>query len=112
MIASIIFVARDNSVDDPRHVFLVAIYHKGGCNNKSDKFHTNDLNEMSSPKNKFKLNCKNGNKCVTASVLFITITIDQIERIPFTNHSRENILFGSIYSDSFHVNDVKDKLPS
>ena len=109
MIESITFVARGNTVDDPRHTFPIDIGYKGGCNNKSDKFCINDLNEISLPKNKFKFHCKNSNKCVTASMISIGIATNQIERRPFANHSGENSLFGSICGVSCNAKGIIDK---
>ena len=69
MIVSIIFLARDSTADDPRCTFPIDFSHKGGFNNESDKFHINDLSEMSSPKNKFKFYCKRISKCVADSMI-------------------------------------------
>ena len=52
---------------------------------------------MRLPKHKFKLYCKNNNKCGTASTISIGMVMDQIERRPFDNHSGGNSLFGFIH---------------
>ena len=92
IIVSITFVVRDNTVDNPRHIFLNDINRKGGYNNKSGNFHINDLNLMISLKNKFKFYFNNSNKHATASVILIGVEMYKIERRHFTNNSGGNSL--------------------
>ena len=104
----IIFVPNDNRKDDSRCTFLIAIGHKSGYNNKSNRFYINNLKEMSNLKNRFIFYYKIINKYILASIIFISIVID----IPFTNHSSENSIFISIYNISYKIKDMKDKLLS
>ena len=45
-----------------------------------------------------------------ASIILIGIVMIIMEKRPFTNHSGGNSIFGSIFSVSYNVKDIKDNL--
>ena len=80
MMQAIIFILIDNTINDPKYNFPVAIGYKGSYNNESDKFYVKWFNKIYSSHNKFNFYCKITKKHVKLSIYSIAMVIDAIKK--------------------------------
>ena len=108
---TITFMLIDNTIDDPKYPFFIAIGYKGLCNNKSDKFCISRFNKTCSSCNKFNLYYKITKKYIKVSIYLIAIVLDAMEKWSYANYSGGNSTFSTLYRISYNTKDIENILP-